>query len=117
MEVRLWPGPTTWMPLGAPRAGTGRGRAAAAATWDGRDALFGPVDATLAGRGGAGAGAGAGRLWASTWPAGAAMALSRATDFAACDPENGLSLKRVISVLQPAAAAASRARTATRADE
>src|SRR5262249_62313497 len=88
-----------------------------AATWEGGDGLFGRGEATLAGRGGAGAGAGAGRLWASTWPAGAAMALSRATDFAACDPENGLSLKRVISVLQPAAAAASRARTATRADE
>src|SRR5215470_14622830 len=113
MEVRLWPGPTTWMPLGAACAAAGRGRAGAVATWDGRDALRAPVDATLAGRDGAGGG----RLWASTWPPGAAMALSRATDFAACDPENGLSLKRVISVLQPAAAAASRARTATRADE
>src|SRR5262247_2029951 len=115
MEVRFWPGPTTWMPLEAALGAAGRARAGAAAAWDGRDALLGPVDATLAGRDGAG------RLWASTWPPGAAMALSLATGFGACDPENGLengfSLKRVISVLQPAAAAASRATRATRADE
>src|SRR5215468_2612413 len=91
-----------------------RGRAAAGvdATWDGwRDALLGPVEATLAGRDGAG------RLCESTWPRGTAVALSRATDFAAWDPENGLSLKRLISVLQPAAAAATRATRATRANK
>src|SRR5262247_2873800 len=95
MEVRLWPGPTTWMPLEAAFGAAGRARAGAAATWDGREALLGPVDATLAGRDGAG------RLWASTWPPGAAMALSLATGFGACDPEkglgNGLSVKRVIT--------------------
>src|SRR5262249_6955738 len=115
MEVRFWPGPTTWMPLEAALGAAGRARAGAAAAWDGRDALLGPVDATLAGRDGAG------RLWASTWPPGAAMSLSLAAVSGASDLriglQTGFSLKRLISLLQPAVAAASRATRATRADE
>jgi hypothetical protein len=59
---------------------------------------------------------GAGRLWLSTRPLGAAMATSPDAGREADALENGLSPKREMSVLQPAALAAMMARTATRAD-
>src|SRR3989442_1593295 len=66
-----------------------------------------PVDEGLAGRDGAGSG------WASTRPLGTDPVTS--VDLAAVGLENGLSLKRVVSPLQPATAAAMSAKAAARA--
>ena len=67
-----------------------------------------PVDEGLAGRDGAGSG------WASTRPLGTDPVTS--VDLAAVGLENGLSLKRVVSALQPATPAAMSTKAAARAD-
>ena len=68
-----------------------------------------PVDEGLAGRDGAGSG------WASTRPLGTEPVTSVGLGLAAVGLENGLSLKRVVSPLQPATPAAMIAKAATRA--
>jgi hypothetical protein len=70
-----------------------------------------PVDETLGGC------EGAGRGWASTRPLGTEPVTSLWPDLAASGLEKGLSAKRLISALQPAAPAAIKATAATRADK
>src|SRR5262245_25765761 len=113
MEVRVSPGLTTCVAAEActcvlPGLPAGA-RPAASAPATRLGALpVAPVDEMLAGRDGGG------RLCVSTRPRGTEAVASPA-DLAAIGLENGFSLKRAISPLQPASAAAIVARTATRA--
>ena len=68
------------------------------------------VDEGLAWRDGAGSG------WASTRPLGTEPVTSVGLDLDAVGLENGLSLKRVVSALQPATPAAMSTKAAARAD-
>src|SRR5262249_28934800 len=110
MELSVSPDATTWTPLACAGWAELTGALAPAirlaeAAADGRDRT--PVEGTLPC-------AGAGRLWLSTRPLGAATATSGRGTAAALAV--GLSPKRIMSALHPAAEAAMMARMATRAD-